>query len=150
MTASNSNSLTTRDITVNHVIIVCWETSQKDEFESAVNLLNLYADPRNRSILLVKRRVLDIVNQLTASCSTLMVVYHKTAQHKINFNFRNLLQKNWPISWKDMDHVSTFSQVDDGAKPHFNHGQSKRPQKDAVKILLLTKNSQIVRESEFD
>lgn len=47
------------------------------------------------------------------------MVNHQTAHHKINFRFRNLLQKNWPISWKDMDHVSTFSQVDNGQKITF-------------------------------
>ena len=117
------------------MIIVCWETSQKDEFESVVNLLNLSADPRNRSILLVKRRVLDILNQQTATCGTLIMVNHQTAHHEINFHFRNLLQKNWPISWKDMDHVSTFLKWTMVQNLILTTVNQKIPQKEAVKIL---------------
>lgn len=43
------STLISRARTVNHVIIVCWETSQKDEFESVVSLLNLSTDPRDRT-----------------------------------------------------------------------------------------------------
>ena len=110
------STLFPHDHTVNHVIIVCWETSQNDKFESVVNLLNLCADPRNRSI----RRALDIfLTSIRLLQPGLIMVNHQTAHHKINFRFRNLLQKNWPISWKDMDHVSTFSQVDNGQKITF-------------------------------